>query len=182
MKMMMNSFCGIVDRRNTFTPYFQSGPLSEIFNIANFRHPASRVLTCAESEFKLCWMKLCSSDNHFTTALHIGVIHEGKQSTRANNLASVIYNMKIVQANNVASVIYYMKIAQFQWPKWMYKPLAPWCENYKWLISKNNKRELLIRGIYFLSKICISVNNSIRKSVFHESWFASYMAVKDSGS
>ena len=24
--------------------------------------------TCAESKFRLCWMKLCSSDNHYTTA------------------------------------------------------------------------------------------------------------------
>ena len=28
----------------------------------------SRVWTCAEPEFKLSWMKLCSSDNHYTTA------------------------------------------------------------------------------------------------------------------
>ena len=27
-----------------------------------------RVWTCSESEFRLCWMKLCRSDNHYTTA------------------------------------------------------------------------------------------------------------------
>ena len=27
----------------------------------------SRVWTCAEPEFRLSWMKLCSSDNHYTT-------------------------------------------------------------------------------------------------------------------
>ena len=37
-------------------------------------HKASHILvleddTCAEPEFKLWWMKLCSSDNHCTTAL-----------------------------------------------------------------------------------------------------------------
>ena len=47
---------------------FQPGPLSEILTIANLRHAASRVWTCAESEFRLCGMKLCSSDNHYTTA------------------------------------------------------------------------------------------------------------------
>ena len=26
-------------------------------------------LTCAEPEFRLRWMKLCSSDNHYSTAL-----------------------------------------------------------------------------------------------------------------
>ena len=35
----------------------------EIFDIANIRHAASR--TCAEPEFRLNWMKLCSSDNHY---------------------------------------------------------------------------------------------------------------------
>ena len=46
-------------------PYFQPGPLSEILTIANLRHAASRVWTCAEPEFRLSWMKLCSSDNHY---------------------------------------------------------------------------------------------------------------------
>ena len=47
---------------------FLPGSLSEILTIANLRHAASRVWTCAESEFRLCWKKLCSRDNHWTTA------------------------------------------------------------------------------------------------------------------
>ena len=43
------------------SPYFQPGPLSEIL-IANLQHNASRFWTCAELEFRLRWMKLCSSD------------------------------------------------------------------------------------------------------------------------
>ena len=35
--------------------------------ISNLRHVASRIWNCAEPEFGLCWMKLCSSDNHCTT-------------------------------------------------------------------------------------------------------------------
>ena len=62
--MMMNCFCGMVDRRKAFTPYFQPGPLSEILTIANLRHAANRVWTCAESESRLCWMKLCCGDSH----------------------------------------------------------------------------------------------------------------------
>ena len=64
--MMMNCFCGMVDRRKVFMPYFQPGPLSEILTIANLWHAISRVWTCTESEFRFCWMKLCSSDNHYT--------------------------------------------------------------------------------------------------------------------
>ena len=49
-------------------PYFQPGSLSEILTIANLRHAASRIWICAEPEFRLSWIKLCSSDNHYTTA------------------------------------------------------------------------------------------------------------------
>ena len=51
-------------------PYFQLGPLSEILTIKNLQHVASRVWTCAESEFRLCRMTLCSSDDHYTMAPH----------------------------------------------------------------------------------------------------------------
>ena len=33
----------------------------------NLRHSASRIWTCAESEFRLWWIKLYSSDNQYTT-------------------------------------------------------------------------------------------------------------------
>ena len=67
-ELMMNWFCRMVDRRKALTSYFNPGPLSKILTTANLRHVAIRVWTCAESEFRLCWMRLCSSDNNFTTA------------------------------------------------------------------------------------------------------------------
>ena len=48
--------------------YFQLGSFAEILTIANLRLAASRIWTCAEPDFVLCWRKLCSSDNHYTTA------------------------------------------------------------------------------------------------------------------
>ena len=48
------------------SPYFQSGILSEILTIANLRHTAGKIWTCAETEFKIRWKKLCSSDNRYT--------------------------------------------------------------------------------------------------------------------
>ena len=47
--------------------YFQREPLSEILTVANLRHAASRISTCAEPEFRICSMKLNSSDHHTTT-------------------------------------------------------------------------------------------------------------------
>ena len=75
MMMMMIYCCGMVDRQKV-DPYFQSGPLSEILHIVNLRHAGSRIWTCAEPVFRLWWMKLCSSDNHYTKApLLILLIH-----------------------------------------------------------------------------------------------------------
>ena len=53
--------------------YFQSGPLLDILTIANLWHAANRIWTCTEPEFSLCWMKLCSSDSHYTTAPNLKV-------------------------------------------------------------------------------------------------------------
>ena len=37
--------------------------------IVNLRHAVSRIWACAELEFRVCWIQLCSSDNHYTTIL-----------------------------------------------------------------------------------------------------------------
>ena len=57
-------------------PHFQLGPLSEIFVIANFQHKARRMWTCAEPEFKLCWIKLYSNDNHHCTCEKVDILFE----------------------------------------------------------------------------------------------------------
>ena len=60
-------FCGMVDWWKACF-YLQLGPLSKILTIVTLRHAVSRIWTCAEPEFRLWSMKLCSSDNHYTTA------------------------------------------------------------------------------------------------------------------
>ena len=55
----------------TIVSYFQQRLLLEILTIANLWHAMSRIWTCPESEFRLCWTKLCSSDNHYTTVILI---------------------------------------------------------------------------------------------------------------
>ena len=47
--------------------YFQPGPLSEILTVVNLRRTVGRAWTCAEPDFRLSWMKLCSKDKHYTT-------------------------------------------------------------------------------------------------------------------
>ena len=48
--------------------YFQARALSEILTIVNLWQAGNRIWSCAELEFRLCWMKLCSSHNHYTMA------------------------------------------------------------------------------------------------------------------
>ena len=55
--MMVNCFCGMVDQQKALRltsivrdPYHR-----------NLQHAVSRTWTCTEPEFRLCWMKLCSS-------------------------------------------------------------------------------------------------------------------------
>ena len=61
--------CGMVDGRKVFMPYFYPGPLSEILTTASLWNTASRIWTCTESELRLCWMKLCSSNNYYNMVL-----------------------------------------------------------------------------------------------------------------
>ena len=44
------------------------GPLSEILTAVNIRYAASRIWTCTEPGFRLCWKTMCGSDNHYATA------------------------------------------------------------------------------------------------------------------
>ena len=46
---------------------FPAGTISEILTIVNLRHAASRIWSCAEHQFRFSWMKLCSSDNYYST-------------------------------------------------------------------------------------------------------------------
>ena len=67
MMMMMNCFCGMVDRRKAFS-LISSRDNCQKSSPSRISNTPSRVWTCAEPEFRLSWMKLCSSDNHYTMA------------------------------------------------------------------------------------------------------------------
>ena len=86
-------------------PYFQPWPLSEILTIANLRHASRRVWACAEPEFRLSWMKFCSSDNHYTTApldkylvqdLNLNVYKCATATTRNYNLYFQLFHQEEV--------------------------------------------------------------------------------------
>ena len=77
-------------------PYFQLGPLPEILSIANLRCATSRIWTCAEPDFRLSWMKLCSSNNHYTTVPQNTTKraqNDSKQQVRMN------LGMKLIKMN-----------------------------------------------------------------------------------
>ena len=61
-------FCCMVDQRKVFSLISSQDHYQRSSPIANLWHATSRIWTCTEPEFRLCWMKLCGSDNHYTTA------------------------------------------------------------------------------------------------------------------
>ena len=65
MMMMMNCFCGMADRRKAFS-LISSRDHCQRSSPSRISDTPSRLWTCAEPEFRLSWMKLCSSDNHYT--------------------------------------------------------------------------------------------------------------------
>ena len=43
---------------------------SQFLTFVNLWHAVNKIWTCADLEFRLCWMKLCSSCNHYTSKCH----------------------------------------------------------------------------------------------------------------
>ena len=69
--MMMNCFCGMVDRRKAFSLIFSWDHCQRSSPSRISDTPQAMVWTYREEpEFRLIWMKLHSSDNHYTTAPH----------------------------------------------------------------------------------------------------------------
>ena len=65
--LMMNCFCCMVERQKAFIFISNRDQLWEILIFPNLRHSASRIWTSGEPEFRVSWMKLCSSDKRCTT-------------------------------------------------------------------------------------------------------------------
>ena len=79
--------------------------MSEILTNANLRHTASRVWTCAETEFKLSWMKFCSSDNHYTTTPELD-----------NHILIKLINEKLELFSSVLSKLFNVYIDKTSFP------------------------------------------------------------------
>ena len=64
-------------------PYFQTRPFSETLIIRNLRQAPAEF----EPEFRLWWLTLCSSDNHYTTApfLFLFAEHKHKDDDEEND-------------------------------------------------------------------------------------------------
>ena len=70
MMMMMIDCFGMVDQRKAFSlisSWYHCQRSSPLW----IWHTMSRIWTCAEPELRLSWMKLCSSDNHYTNWSHL---------------------------------------------------------------------------------------------------------------
>ena len=66
MMMMMNCFCGMLADKRCLA-LFSAGTIVRNPHNRGSPHATGRFWTWAESDFRLTWMKLCSSDKHYTT-------------------------------------------------------------------------------------------------------------------
>ena len=68
--LVMNFFCGMIDWKKVFSFISsQDHCPRQILTIVNLQCATSRISTCKELEVRLCWLKLCSIDIHYTTAV-----------------------------------------------------------------------------------------------------------------
>ena len=102
MMMMMNCFCGMLDRRKAFS-FISSRDHCQRSSPSRISDTPSRVWTCAEPEFRLSWMKLCSSDNHYTTA-PLRVCLSDKKSNKQQMQVFLYYCRNCPRLNHFAKV------------------------------------------------------------------------------
>ena len=90
MMTMMNCFLWNGWPTKAAKAYFQSGLLSEILTISNLWNT-----TRFEHEFRLCSMKLSSSDNQYTTAHYATTLHHYITPYLSNTFATWVEPLNI---------------------------------------------------------------------------------------
>ena len=105
--MMMNCFSGMVIRRKVFSlisrwDHYQRSSPSPI----SYTPQARLDWTCVGPELRLCWMKLCSSENHCTMAprlLYVKSSYVFRQCScsRTSSLASLAFRFTKILIKNV---------------------------------------------------------------------------------
>ena len=147
--MMMTCFCGMVDRRKVL-PYFQPCPVSEIPTIANLWHPVSRVWACAEPELRPWWMRLCSSDNQYTTVqLYRRNVKTPRQCKSLKNT--------ILSFLNVNSACWSRDMLNFDFLEKVFSPSYTWTKKDIFMLYSNKWPNIVIWFFYFLKYWAICV-------------------------
>ena len=108
--MIMNCFCGMVDWTKVCQFLFSAGTIVSD-HCQYLRHAASRTWTCAEPEFMLSGMTLCSSDNHYTTVVIVVFVEVELGSA---NAYWVVYGRVIVLFSSHKH-LFYEKTIFFAW-------------------------------------------------------------------
>ena len=82
-------------------PCFQPGPMSKILAIASLQYTASSIWTCPEPELGLSLMKLCSSDNYYSTATQQPSNNEIIIRTSINIRSSITIWYRIIMKSQI---------------------------------------------------------------------------------
>ena len=82
-------------------PCFQPGSMSKILAIASLQYTASSIWTCPEPELGLSLMKLCSSDNYYSTATQQPSNNEIITRTSINIRSSITIWYRIIMKSQI---------------------------------------------------------------------------------
>ena len=132
MMMIMNCFCGMVDRRKTFS----------LISSLDYSHwsspswisdtPQKTIWTCAEPEFRLSWMNLCSSDNHYTMAQYNQT--HNLQTDEPTNTSAINFFLDFYLRNGTLYLFFFRLAYLFTYFKtsnYISHPLLHWFHSLK---------------------------------------------------
>ena len=75
MMMMKNYFCRMIDQQKVLSLTSSQDHCQRFSPLWISDMAVNKIWTCTETEFKLCRMKLCSSDNNYNLALDFWSCH-----------------------------------------------------------------------------------------------------------
>ena len=127
--------------------FFPTGTIVRDLTIPNLWHSISGIRICTEADFRLRWMKLCSSDNH--------------QSTAPQHYCTVQHNT--VPNNNVQLQFACFVVVILAVPRKLYRSVFRRKTNLKFYSVTSSNDTYQIQKISYLSLILMIIYWKIRR-------------------
>ena len=167
---MMNCFCGMVDRQKAFSlisswDHCQRSSPSWI----STRREQDLNLHKTWIQFRLCWMKLCSTDNHYTTAPLLQHCLNTASTCKSFNMFQLFNSLKLIFDLLQISNFFSLKIRVLKVPFRIFDKLKNEIQKFmiRFSFDLNMKNEIRIIDYYFHVKIDFYFELLMLSFVFH---------------